>query len=321
MRRVLAVGLVIAACALLAGEARAEPEGRCATRFPEVTWTEYPVVASVTVATSGLNQATSERFAADAARNANRIAADFGGLDDVTVCITDQEARLDLGGLVARGQRLHVGAFGAENMLVISAVEIGRVSDGIAFGLADVAAWNVAADLGLEAGYPQPLAGAIGHWFLARDNDRLDRYHAEMVVNMFLDNPNPDQITQDEETNWTSGSQDDPFLFDPQFVASPIGDFIQYAVAARGSEVLHQPEQAVWGPLERDWRISLKEELLANRQGQLDAFWGIAIVAFFVLLTVGLAVQRRRQKLRSRLKRPTPPPDETLFGSDAPPSR
>jgi len=297
------------------GVAAAAGGDRCAARFPEVTWGEYSVAAPVTVATSGLNEAMSERFAEDAARNANRIEADFGGVDGVAVCITAQETRLDLGGLVARGQRLHVGAFGAEKMLVISAVEIGQMSDGIAFGLADIAAWNVAAEIGMNDGYPQPLAGAVGHWFLARDNGRTERYHSQLVVNMFLDNPNPEQLTADDETVWTASSQDDPLLFDPQFIASPIGDFIDYAVTTHGTGVLRQPQQDVWGPLEREWRIALKDELLANRTGQLDAVWGIAIVAFFILLTVGLALQRRRQKRRAGQKRPTPPADETLFGS------
>lgn len=309
------IGLVAAQLVFVAGAAHAADSDRCSARFPDVTWIEYPVTAPVTVATSGLNEATSERFAEDAARNANRIAADFGGLDGVAVCITAPEVRLDLGGLVAQGQRLHVGAFGAEKMLVVSAVEISQMDDGIAFGLADIAAWNVATELGLDDGYPQPLASAIGHWFLARDNGRTERYHSEMVVNMFLDNPNPDELMAEDETVWTASAQDDPFLFDPQFVASPIGDLIDHAVATHGAEVLLQPQQDVWGPLEREWRISLKDELLADRSGQLDAVWGVAIAVFFILLTVALALQRRRQKRRARQKRPTPPADETLFGS------
>lgn len=288
---------------------------RCDEAFPEVDWVVVAVDAPVSVATTGMSIEMANRYAADAERVANLLDSEIGGLEGTVLCLTVPDVRLDLGDLIAEGQRLHVGVFGQEKLFVLSAVEIRMVDDAIAYGLPFIALWNLGTELGLDQGYPDPLATTIAHWYLARDNDRLERYHAQLVVQLFLDDPNPADRTVAESTPWTAGSQQDPYFFDPQFVASPMGTFIDYAVATRGVEVLRDPSQETWAPLEIEWRVALRDELLAGREGSWGAEWGAALIIGFVLLAILLAWLRRRQKRRAAQRRPTPPADESLFVS------
>jgi hypothetical protein len=257
----------------------------------------------------------SDRFAADVQEIARQIQSEISGLDGTAVCLATPEVGLDAGDLVARGQRLHAVAFGAERMFAISAVEIRMVEDAIAFGLPHIALHQVGKELGLAAGYPQPLASTIAHWYLARVNGNAERYHTELVVALFLDDPNPQERTAADATRWVDGAAVDPFLFDPQFVVSPMGDFIEYAVNARGVDVLRDPTQETWGALENEWRIAMRDELLEGRRGSWGAEWGVAIVVGVLLLAVALAWQNHRRKKRAAARRPTPPLDESLFTS------
>lgn len=299
---------------LSAGSANADQD-RCAARFPEAEWTPVEIDAPVTVATAGMTPEMTARFAADVERNSGRINDEIGGLDGVAVCLATPEIRLDMGDLIAEGQRLHVAAFGEERLLALSAVEIRLVDDSIAYGLPHIALYQTARDLGLDGDYPEPLASTIAHWYLARDNGRLERYHTELTVTLFLDDPNPEKRTAEEATLWVAVPGEEPFVFDPQFVASPMGDFIDYAVATHGIDVIRDPKQETWGPLENEWRVAMRDELLAGRQGSYGAEWGVALVVVVVLLAILLALQKRRQKKRAAQRRPTPPADESLFES------
>ncbi len=298
----------------LPGSAHAD-EDRCPERFPAPDWTAIDVDARVTFATSAMTEGMAARFAADVERIATRVQSELGGLDGVAVCLTLPEVRLDVGDLIAEGQRLHVATCGEEKLFVLSAVEIRSIDDAIAFGLPHIALWNTAAQLGYPDGYPEPLGSTIAHWYLARDINREERYHGQLVVALFLDDPNPERRTADDATRWLEGAQEDPFLFDPQFVGSPMGDFIEYAVTTRGVEVLRDLRQETWGPLENEWRVALRDELLAGRTGSYGAEWGVLIVVLFLALTVLLAWRKRRQKRRQAIRMPTPPADESLFTS------
>lgn len=291
-------------------------DDRCAEMFPDVEWSSVEVDAPVSIATAGMSAEMAARYGRDAERVANRIQAELGGLEDTAMCLTVPEITLDVGDLVAPGQRLHVAVFGEEKVFALSAVEIRMVDDAIAFGLPHIALWHLAEELGLADGYPEPLASTISHWYLARDNERLERYHAELVVQLFLDDPNPDQRTAADATPWVAATREDPFTFDPQFVASPMGDLVEYAVDNRGVGVLRDPVQQTWGTLENEWRTAMKVELLDGRSGSWGAEWGVAIIVFFVSLAILLAWLKRRQNKRAATRRPTPPADESLFVSE-----
>ena len=301
--------------ALGAAAPAAADADRCSARFPEAEWTTVAVDAPVTLATAGMHPAMGERFAADVAAITGPIDSEVGGLAGTAVCLSTSEVNLDAGDLVGPGQRLHAVAFGEEKLFAISAVEIRMVGDAIAFGLPHIALHHLGAELGLADGYPQPLASTVAHWYLARYNSRLERYHNELVVGLFLDDPNPQERTIADATRWVDDSAADPLLFDPQFVASQMGVFIEYAVDTRGIEVLRDASQGTWGALENEWRVAMRDELLEGRRGSWGAEWGVAIVVGFVLLAIALALHRRWQKKKAAARRPTPPPDETLFVS------
>ncbi len=296
---------------LLPGTALAD-QARCAERFPDVDWVDSPIDAPITVATAGMTPEMAARFAADVERNANLVQSELGGLDGGVACLAVAELAPAFSAYAAPGQRLHVGVFGEDKMLVLAAVEIRTVDDAIAFGLPHIALWQLAADLGIEGGYPEPLGSTIAHWYMARAAGLMEQYRNELVVAMFLDDPNPELRTADDATEWVVDTKPDPYFFDPQFVASNMGLFIDHAIETEGLAILRDPTQETWAGVENRWRIALREEL---PQGSFGAEWGVALVVTFLLLTVLLAWGKRRQKKREAQRRPTPPADETLFDS------
>ncbi len=311
MRHTISLALVALVMFLLPGAVQAD-EDRCADHFPGVDWVTVEIDAPVAVATAGMTPEMAARFAGDVERNANLIQSEIGGLEGATACLATPELASAFSEFAAEGQRLHVGVFGEEKLLVLSAVEIRTVDDAIAFGLPHIALWQIAADLDLEAGYPEPLGSTIAHWYMARDTDRLDRYRNELVVAMFLDDPNPELRTAEDAISWVVDGKADPFFYDPQFIASQMGVFIDYATSVEGMTVVRDPSQETWADLENRWRITLRDEL---PRGSFGAEWGVALVVTFLLLTVLLAWGKRRQKKRAAQRRPTPPADETLFTS------
>jgi hypothetical protein len=204
--------------------------------------------------------------------------------------------------------------FAADKVLLISAVEPRMIDDSIAFGLPQIALQQLSVDLGLKDGYPDPLGTTIAHWYLARETGRLDRYRSELIIALFLDDPNPEQRADDDAIPWVSDIRPDPYLFDPQFLGSQLGVFIDYAVSQEGTSVLRKTDQATWAGLEKRWRIWIRDQY---PRGSFGMWWGVAIVIIFIVAAILLAWITRRQKKRLEKKRPTPPPDESLFRSSS----
>jgi hypothetical protein len=184
------------------------------------------------------------------------------------------------------------------------------IDDAIAFGIPHLALWRVGTELGLDGGYPDPLGSTIAHWYLARDTDRLDRYRSDLVVTLFLDDPNPEERTIADAIPWINEVKEDPYYFDPQFIGSQMGVFIDYAVAQEGVGVLRDPQQQTWAELENRWRIAIRDEF---PRGSFGLWWGVGIVVLFVSLALLLAWLKRQEKRRAAQRRPTPPVDESLF--------
>ena len=74
MRQSIFVAVALFALALLPSSARAD-EARCGELFPGVDWVSVDADGPATVATAGMNTATSERYAADVARVAAPVHA------------------------------------------------------------------------------------------------------------------------------------------------------------------------------------------------------------------------------------------------------
>ncbi len=305
--------LALAALGLLLVPGSADADAaRCESRFPGADWQTYPVDAPVTVATAGMTDAMSLRLAADVNRVASLIEAELGGLDGAAICLATPELAPVFSDLVAPGQRLHVGVFAEEKIMALSAVETRTIDDAIAFGLPHIAIWHVADELGLPDGYPEPLGSTIAHWYLARDTARLEQFRSQLVVAIYLDDPNPEERTLEDAALWVGDVKEDPYFFDPQFVGSQMGVFIDYAVAEEGTEVLRAVDQATWAGLENRWRISIRDEF---PRGNFGVWIGVGIFVGFIVLAGLLAWGRRRQKRKAAQRRPTPPADEGLFES------
>lgn len=285
---------------------------RCTALFPGVTWQDQQSDGPATVATAGMTTAMSERFAADVARVGALVEDEIGGLEGTAVCLATPDQADAFAEFVAPGQRLHVGVFASEKVLVLSAVEIRSIDDAIAFGLPHIALWHLADELGLDDGYPDPLGSTIAHWYLARETDRLERFKNELVVTLFLDDPNPEERTLEDAAPWVGDLKPEPYFFDPQFIGSQMGVFIDFAVAEEGTAVLRDVDQATWADLERRWRISIRDQF---PRGTYGVWWGVAIVVGFLALAVFLAWTKRRANRKAAQRRPTPPPDESLFTS------
>ena len=301
--------LALSALFLLLAPASANAEeSRCAERFPGPDWQNYEINAPVTVETAGMSDAMSERFVADVARVSNLVQSELGGLEGAAICLATAELASNFSDLVAPGQRLHVGVFAEEKILVLSAVEIRMIDDAIAYGIPQIALWQVAEELGQEAGYPEPLGSTIAHWYLARDIDRLAQYRSELVVVLYLDDPNPEERTPEEAIVWVGETREEPYFFDPQFIGSQMGVFIDFAVAEEGTDILRSIDQATWADLEKRWRVSIRDEF---PRGSFGLWWGVGIVVFFILLAVFLALSKRRQKRKAAQRLPTPPDRRT----------
>jgi hypothetical protein len=292
----------------------AADEEVCSERFPEVEWRTYDVAGPTTLATAGMNDATSERFAADVGRLSTLIQTEIGALDGSAVCLATPEQAPAFSDLVAAGQRLHVAVFGEDRIVALYAVETRMIDDALAYALPHVALWNLADELGLEGGYPEPLGSTIAHWYVARDTGRLDQYRSELVVTLFLDDPNPEDRTLADAVPWVGDRREDPYLFDPQFIGSQMGVFVDFAVAEEGVSILRVTDQETWAGLENRWRISIRDEF---PRGNFGVWWGVGIFVFFILLAIAIALDRRRRKRKAAQRRPTPPADEELFESRA----
>jgi len=310
----LTIALAAVAIAVAPRYPASAQETRCSALFPDVAWTTQQVDGPTSLETAGFNTATAERFGEVVGRLGNLIDSEIGGLDGSAVCLASPDLADAFSEYVARGQRLHAGVFAEEGVLVLSAVEVRMIDDAIAFGLPQLALRRLGEDLGSEQGYPDPLGTTIAHWYSARETGRLDVYRSQLVITLFLDDPNPQDRTAADANQWVGESKPDPSFFDPQFLGSQMGVFIDFAVSEEGLSVFRKTDQATWADLENRWRIWIRDQY---PQGSFGVWWGVAFVIFFIALAIALAWLTHRQKQRASMKRPTPPPDEHLFGPTA----
>jgi hypothetical protein len=217
---------------------------------------------------------------------------------------------VDPTGIVPSGQRVHSAAFGPESVVAVRAAELQRVQPAIAYGLAYAALWE-AAEIGGLAGYPQPLADAVGQWYMARATGSLERHHAVMLRANFLQDPSGTRPPVD----WTVGGPQTPvFSWNPEFAESPVGDMIEFAVAKNGSEVLLDPTAATWAAVETEYKAQLHDELFGDVGGSFGWPWGLAIVVIVLVLALVLSGYEWRRKRKANERRPvSEAPIEGLF--------
>ena len=292
----MVVGIVLAA-ALVAGSAAAQQSTPCDAEFPEQAWELVSDEAGVAAYQAGMRVAEAERYARTARQVATWVGEDFGSFPGATLCVYAAEVELEPSRLVEaghhpRGQRIHAVRYLDTKLIYIDAQQPQLVEDAVALGIAHIAMWHE----GGGEGYPEPLAGAISQWYVARRNGKLPVHHTNMRLALFFNNPRNEQAAFD----WFLGEQEPTVAWNPQFQESPIGDFIDFAVKTNGPEILRSPTPAEWTAAEEGWRQALREELLEGRGETRGWMGGVAIAVGVVLAALGMAIWGRIRNKRKQ---------------------
>jgi hypothetical protein len=301
--------LVLMGWLLLIPSVSAQESG-CASVFPDVPWALVSETPTLAVHSAGLTPGIVGRFEADAAQVAGWLEEDLGVTRRTHLCLAGPEVVLDRTGIVPFGQRVHSVAFGPEAIVAIDTSDVRRVQPAIAYGLAYAALWETAEAAGLS-GYPQPLADAIGQWYMSRAAGKLEAHHVVMLRANFLRDPSGTEPA----ANWAAdGSQDAVFAWNPEFGESPVGDMVGFAVAQHGPGVLHDPDADSWAALETEYKLALNDELFGDVGGSFGWPWGLAIVVIVIVLALVLSGYEWQRKRRQGKRRPvTDAPIEGLF--------
>lgn len=286
---------LVSASTFAAAGALAQAESPCEERFPEQDWFAVSDADGVDTYQAALSQEIGERFAATAADAASVIKADIGVFPDTTLCVFGGSTTLNSEGLLPEGQRLHAATFAADAVLVVDAQQARLVDDAITFGMAHIGLWHLAAEQG-DSGYPEPLAGAIKQWYVSRASGNLEQHHSVMRVSNFFNDPEGDASAAD----WFADSQVPIIVWNPEYQESPIGDFVEDAVARNGTQMLRQPEKAEWAAAELVWRSALREELLQGADESREWIGGVLLAVGAVLGALGLALWSRHQNRRKQ---------------------
>jgi hypothetical protein len=278
--------------------ARSQADDSCAERFPDQDWQLVVAGGGVTVFAAELASTVAARFAEDATEVVRLLRSDLGTFPDTTLCLFGAGTTLDASdlrdrGLLPPGQRLHAALFAEEALLYLDTLQFRLVPDAIALGFTHIALWELASAAG-EAGYPEPLAGAIAQWYVARRNGRLESHRATMRVATFYGDPSGSAPA----ANWLSGAQEPVSVWNPEYQESPIGALIADAVATRGTDMLLRPDADEWAAAELAWRAELRAELLQGADESRDWIGGVLIAGGAVAAAIGFALWGRRQNRR-----------------------
>jgi hypothetical protein len=271
----------------------------CAERFPEVEWTlvnDEPIA----VYTSGVPDAMGERFGREIDLVGSWITEDIGPFETVVCLVGDEVAYV--------GDQFAVGSVGfhahqnlEERFVVIETQRPGFVGPAAAYALTHQALWQNNGD---EA-FPEPVASVIAQWYRARILERLELYHAEVMIENFFDT--------EAIIDWTEASQDPVQNWIPEGNFRAIGDFVDFAVAERGTGVLLETDGAVWKEIEGDWRVALRSDLTGRETPTTDWIFGVAIAVAIVAVAVVAIGLGLYSKHRRKERAATPPPMPGFF--------
>ena len=81
----------------------------------------------------------------------------------------------------------------------------------------------------------------------------------------------------DAVIDWTVESQEVVTDWIPENNFRAIGDFVDFAVAEHGTEILLETDGAVWKEIEGEWRIGLRSDLTGRDTPTTDWVFGVAI--------------------------------------------
>jgi hypothetical protein len=291
VRRSVVAGLAFAFVLALPIPASRAQQAGCDALFPGREWTGTAAAGPVVVYGADMRIEELDRFTAEIDQFVALIQPEIGHLDGVSVCLFGGTVPLDPTAYVPLGQRVHALALTGEQVVVVEALDARLVQRAAGFGLAYLALWNLGA-----GPYPEPLAYAVGQWYVSRVEDKVELHHEVMSRVAFF------QGTLG--TDWTADVQSPTYAWNPQFQESPIGDLIDYAVEARGIETIVDPASVDWPALEARWAVDIEQELLGRSSPTTGWIFGLAFFLGMITLAVAMAlIARRNKRIRHGPKR------------------
>ncbi|MGI9667787.1 MAG: hypothetical protein ACR2N2_11960 [Acidimicrobiia bacterium] len=296
--RLLVVLALVGALGIIASPVSAAA-GSCADRFPETSWVEVSSGA-VSVEATGVRPGFADRFNREVKLVEGWLNDDIGPFS-ATVCLVDNESAFDTSPYVQGSQRLHARMEMDDGLLLLSTQRIGLVGPAVAFGLTHHALWQH----GQEGGHPEPLSSVIGQWYRARILDRLELYHRDVMVENFFDT--------EAVIDWTESSQPAVRDWDPEQNFQAVGDFIDFAVAQYGTEVLLETDGERWSEIEGEWRTALRVDLTGRTTPTTEWIVGITLVVVALVVATSAAALGIWSKRRKRRRAPTASPIPGFF--------
>ncbi len=267
----------------------------CDDHFADHEWERIGETELLTVSAIGLGEDQALRYSNEANAAMLLLEDDFGPLPALDLCIFGPDVRLDPTDLAPPGQLLHAAVFNESGTIYISALQPRFFIGNQAFALAYAAMWNVAMEEG-QTGYPEPLATTVGQWYLARVTDKLELHHSQMRGGAFFRDPSGEGI---DALAWAADRQPAIYVWNPQFQESPLSDFIAYAVATHGPDVLRDLDGERWADIEASWAAALRDEALGGSSSGNAWMVGLAIVIGSVALAIAVAWLARRGRIRA----------------------
>lgn len=272
----------------------------CAERYPEASWA---VIADgpVSVHGSGVPGGIAQRFRGETELISGWVVDEIGPVT-MTVCLVGDESSFDRSRYRVGSQQFHVVTDLEEAFFAMDTKgSVGLVAPALAFGISQQALFQNNGN----APFPQPIADVISQWYRARVLQRLPYYHrSQLGANWFQ---------SESLVDWTSSEQDIERRWDPERNASSIGDFIDYAVATYGTDVLLETDGETWSRVESEWRTALKAELTGRTTPTTGWIMGAALVIGVVVLTVLFAGIGLYRKHRRKERPETAPPIAGFF--------
>jgi hypothetical protein len=294
--RLLASLIALLVVVVAAPAAHAAVGDSCADRFPEVAWVTVSDGA-VTIEATGLTDGLIGRYDTEISLVEGWIVDEIGPLE-ATVCLVDPDAPFDTSRYVSGSQRFHARMEMEEQLLIINVERFGFVGPASAWALAHHALWQN----GVDGGNPEPISSVIGQWYRARILDRLELYHREVMVDNFFDT--------EAVIDWTADRQPPVLDWDPERNFQAVGDFVDFAVATYGTQILLESSGERWSEIEGEWRSALRADLTGRTTPTTDWIIGISLAVAAVVIAAVAAVlgfwSKRRRKRRSPTAAPIP---------------
>jgi len=290
-----------AAVAVLVGHADAVSASgeSCADRFPEADWTQLRSGA-VSIESTGMIEELGDRFDREIGLAAGWITDDIGPYS-ATVCLVSDDSAFDVSRFANGTFRLHAHSDLPDRLLVLNVERYGFVAPAGAYALSQHALWQNNGD----EPFPEPVADVVGHWYRARILERLEQYHRDVVLSNFFGT--------ESFIDWTARSQEPIQDWDPETNFLPIGDFMDFAVATYGTDILLETDGDVWSDIEGEWRIALRNDLRGRDTDTTGWIGGVVLTVVSVVIALTAIALGLWAKHRRTERTDTPDPIPGFF--------